>query len=36
MNIQAFALSIGKITHILINLIFQKFDKTKLLAEKFN
>lgn len=36
MDVQAFALLKGKITHNAINLISCELDKAKLLAEKFN
>ena len=36
MDVQAFALLKGKITHMAINLISRELDKEKLLAEKFN
>ena len=36
MDVQAFALLKGKITHIAINLISRELDKAKLLAENFN
>lgn len=36
MDVQAFTLLKGKITHTAINLISHELDKAKLLAEKFN
>ena len=36
MDVQAFTLLKGKITHTAINLILRESDKAKLLAEKFN
>lgn len=36
MDVQAFALLKGKITHMAINLISRELVKAKLLAEKFN
>lgn len=36
MDVQAFTLLKGKITHTAINLLSRELDKAKLLAEKFN